>query len=82
MAYYPNLFSPETYEAFSRSERIVSGFRVRQWAAANRVEPGSRLICYMTRLSRWVGILEIESRPFEDNGPIFLEQDDPFINRF
>jgi hypothetical protein len=30
MAYFLDLFSPETYEAFSRSDRSVSGFRVRQ----------------------------------------------------
>jgi hypothetical protein len=29
MAYFINLFSPETYQAFSQSPRDVSGFRLR-----------------------------------------------------
>src|SRR5687768_89273 len=40
MTYFLDLFSPETYEAFSRSDRSVSGFRPRQRIAASRVCPG------------------------------------------
>jgi len=29
MAYFIDLFSPETYEAFAHSSRDVSGFRLR-----------------------------------------------------
>jgi hypothetical protein len=66
MAYFLDLFSPETYEAFSRSDRSVSGFRPRQWNAAEKVKPGDKLLCYMTKLSRWVGLLEVQDGPFED----------------
>lgn len=82
MAYFLNLFSPETYEAFSASDRRISGFRLRQRSAASRPHPGDRFICYMTRLSRWIGVLEIEDGPFEDSTPIFYPEDDPFIVRF
>lgn len=82
MAYYLDLFSPATYEAFSKSDRTISGFRPRQRAAAQRIKPGDRLVCYMTKLSRWIGILEVESGPFEDSTPIFYPDDDPFTIRF
>lgn len=82
MAYFLNLFSPETYEAFSTSDRRISGFRPRQRNAASKIRPGDRLVCYMTRLSRWIGILEIEEGPFEDSTPIFYPEDDPFVVRF
>ncbi len=82
MAYYLNLFSPETYQAFSSSDRSISGFRKTQEASAERVKPGDRLICYMTKLSRWVGLLEVQSSPFVDSAPIFYEEDDPFVVRF
>jgi predicted RNA-binding protein len=82
MAYYLNLFSPETYETFSHSARTISGFRIRQKNVAQRIVPGDRFICYMTKLSRWVGILEVESEAFEDDSPIFFEENDPFIVRF
>ncbi len=82
MAYYLNLFSPATYEAFSRSDRTVSGFRPRHRGVAQRIRHGDRLLCYMTRLSRWVGVLEIESGPFDDSTPIFDPDEDPFTVRF
>ena len=82
VTYFLNLFSPETYEAFSRSRRDTTGFRERQKSAAIRVKPGDRFICYMTKLSVWVGILEVTSAFFEDDAPIFYESDDPFIVRF
>lgn len=82
MTYYINLFSPETFETFTESDRTISGFRQRQKNAASRVEPGDKLICYMTKLSRWVGVLEVESECFEDGTPIYTAQNDPFVIRF
>ncbi len=82
MQYYTNLFSPETYEAFSRSDRTISGFQRTQHVSAERVQPGDRLICYMTKLSRWVGVLEVESECFIDESPRFYPEDDPFVVRF
>jgi predicted RNA-binding protein len=82
VAYYTNLFSPETYEAFSESDRTVSGFRVRQKKAASRIRVGDRLICYMTKLSRWIGVFEVMSTCYEDDTPIFYPEDDPFVMRF
>lgn len=82
MAYFVNLFSPETYQAFSSSARTISGFLPRHIAAASQVQPGDRLVCYMTKLSRWVGVLEVVSPCFTDDTPVFLEIDDPYTVRF
>ena len=82
MTYFVDLFSPETYEAFTRSSQDVSGFRVRQQNMAGRVKVGDKFICYMTKLSRWFGVLEVTSKWFKDDEPIFYEQDDPFVIRF
>lgn len=82
MNYFLDLFSPETYKAFGESDQSVSGFRKRQWNAAEHVNAGDRLICYMTKLSRWCGLLEVVSGPFEDAIPIFYPDADPFVIRF
>jgi hypothetical protein len=82
MNYYLDLFSPETYEAFTQSDRTVSGFRYRQRKIASQIQVGDRLVCYMTKLSRWVGILEVLSPSYEDDGPLFYDQNDPFVIRF
>lgn len=82
MTYYTDLFTPETYEALLRSDRSITGFRKNQHRTATRVKPGDRFICYMTKLSRWVGILEATSECFVDASPRFVESDDPFVIRF
>ncbi|WP_162909223.1 hypothetical protein [Aggregatilinea lenta] len=82
MVYRVNLFSPETYEAFSNSDRDVSGFRPRQQKTASQVLPGDKLVCYMTKLSRWIGILEVIDGPYHDDTPIFYPENDPFTVRF
>ena len=81
MAYYTNLFSPETYEAFTRSEKCVSGFKPRLKNVANKIEPGSILVCYVTKISRWIGLLEVTGRVFEDDTPVFQPNNDPYVIR-
>ncbi|MDO8434405.1 MAG: EVE domain-containing protein [Candidatus Binatus sp.] len=82
MRYFLNLFSPETYEAWKRSARDVSGFRVRQKNAADRISPGDKLVCYVTRLSRWFGLSEVVSGPYLDESPTSYPEADPFMLRF
>jgi len=36
----------------------------------------------VTRLSRWVGVLEVIDGPFIDDRPIFYAENDPFVVRF
>jgi hypothetical protein len=81
MAYFIDLFSPETYEAFSRSSRDVSGFRLRHQRMAERLAPADIFVCYLTRLSRWFRLLEVVQGPFIDDTPIFLPESDPFVVR-
>lgn len=82
MAYYLDLFSPLTYEAFLTSTQDITGFRKKQLNAARKLRPGDVLICYLTKLSRWVAAFQITSEVFEDNTPRFTTADDPFIVRF
>ena len=82
MAYFIDLFSPETYEAFKRSKRDISGFRLRHKRMAERIKPGDTFVCYLTRLSRWFGLLDVIEGPFIDDKPIFTETEDPFVVRF
>lgn len=77
-----NLFTPETWEAFQRNGSGVSGFKVRQRnAAENNVKPGDIFLCYLVRLSRWCGALEVLSPAFEDSTPIY-DDPAPFVIRF
>jgi hypothetical protein len=78
MAYHLIVFTPPTYEAFSASDRRFAGVRSRQEKAAARVEPGSKLVGYLTSFSRWIGVLEVQGPMVRDSSPLFVAKDDPF----
>jgi hypothetical protein len=81
MNYYLDLFTPETWDAFRKHGATISGFRERQRKTAERIRPGDKFHCYVVRLSRWCGILEVKSKMFTDSTPIFINPD-PFVIRF
>src|SRR3989344_4100141 len=84
MNYFIDLFSPQTARAFERSKQNVSGFRIsrKTYIENQKIGPGDRFICYVTKLMRFVGILEIKSKYFIDKSSIFTKENDPFILRF
>ncbi len=59
MNWYTYIFSPDTYEAFLQTDRKNAGVRKRQQQAAERVQRGDVLVCYLTKVSRWIGLLEV-----------------------
>ena len=82
MAYFIDLFTPETWSAFCEIGATVTGFRERHLKLAEeRVKQGDLFICYMTRLSRWCGVLRVESNAYEDDSHIHDELS-PFTVRF
>lgn len=80
MAYFLAVFSPDTHAAFSATDRRLMGFRERHRKAAGKAKPGDLLVCYLTGLSRWVGLLRIEGPAFEDRAALF-GSDDPYVVR-
>jgi hypothetical protein len=77
-----DLFTPETWRAFISHGSTVSGFRQSQRQTALHIRAGDWFACYLVRLSRWVGMLEVVSSVYEDASPIFVPSEDPFIIRF
>ncbi|MCY4610527.1 MAG: EVE domain-containing protein [Gammaproteobacteria bacterium] len=80
MRYFLNLFSPQTWETFCKSSN-VSGFRKRQQRSASKIKIGDTFVCYLTKVSRWCGVLKITSEMYSDTTPIF-EDPDPYVVRF
>jgi hypothetical protein len=83
LKYWLDLFTPYTWDRFQAHGANVSGFRPRQRKMAfERVSKGDTFVCYLVKLSRWCGILEVAGGAFEDSSPIFAEDNDPFPIRF
>ena len=75
MVYYLNIFSPETWRGFRDSGSQITGVRDRYLNAAGRVNPGDLMLCYLTRLSRWSGLLKVESHVYQDTSAVHDELD-------
>jgi predicted RNA-binding protein len=70
--YWLDLFTVETWEEFLKNGAGVSGFREHRRSVANRIHQGDYLICYLTGLGRFVGVLEVLSEAyFDDNTRIW-----------
>jgi len=82
MAYFLDLFTPETWHAFREMGATITGFRDRQRGVAfDHVCPGDIFLCYVTRISRWSGVLQVDSAAYHDDSPIH-EDFTPFTIRF
>ena len=84
MNYYIDLFSPKTAKAFGESDMLISGFRPSQetYVKNKKIKKGDKLICYITEIQRFIGILEVQGGYYFDNKPIFNKVSDPFTLRF
>ena len=69
-----DLFTVETWKEFRDHGSDVSGFRESRWATVQKFKSGDYLLCYVTRVSRWVGLLEVIGEPFFDEEPIWSSQ--------
>jgi hypothetical protein len=75
--YWLDLFTGKTWEEFKKAGANVSGFRYRRRRRAKDIRPGDYLLCYVTHLSRFIGVLEVKSECYEDNTPIWEDADFP-----
>jgi hypothetical protein len=81
MPHYLDLFTPRTWTIFMEHGQDVSGFRYRQRASAAKIKPGDVFLCYLVKVSRWAGALEVTSECYIDETPIF-DEPDPYTVRF
>lgn len=72
--YWVQVFTPETWQRFLDVGAKVTGFRDTRWNHIQNLKPGDYLLCYLSRISKWVGILEVESEPYLDTTRIWDEE--------
>src|SRR5208337_967399 len=75
--YWLDLFTGVTWKEFLEAGGNVSGFRESRWSAVQKIKPGDYLLCYLTGVSRFIGVLEAASAPFKDTSPIWKDEDFP-----
>lgn len=70
-SYWLDLFTGTTWNEFLEAGGETSGFRESTWKTVKKIKPGDYLLCYLTGLSRWIGILEVVSEPYKDDSKIW-----------
>lgn len=78
--YWLDVFTGKTWDEFLKAGAEVSGFRQRRKGIAQKISVGDYFICYVTGISRIIGILEVKSNAYHDTSPIW--EDDEFPVRF
>lgn len=75
--YWLNLFSPRTWQQFLDAGATVTGFRTHRWKQVQRIAVGDFMLCYLTQVSRFVGVLEVVSAPYQDDTKLIWDDDFP-----
>jgi len=76
-SFWLDLFTYQTWTEFLKAGGQVSGFRDRRWKTVQQMKPGDVLLCYLTGVGRWIGLLEVTGDPFHDTSPIWQVDDFP-----
>lgn len=63
--YWLDLFTWTTWQEFQKAGHSISGFRESRWKIVQKIQEGDYLLCYLTGLSRFIGLLEVTSKPFQ-----------------
>jgi hypothetical protein len=69
--YWLDLFTGTTWKEFIDAGGKASGFRESRWKAVQQMKPGDYLLCYLTRVGRFIGVLEVASAAFRDKTQIW-----------
>jgi len=75
--YWLDLFTCATWEEFKKAGASVSGFRKSRTKAVQQIKEGDYLLCYLTGVSRFVGLIEVIGESFQDNAAIWSDEDFP-----
>ena len=77
MNYWLDLFTGATWQEFLDSGAKISGFREGRWTTVQKIAKGDVLLCYLTGVSRFIGVLEVTSQPYRDSTKIWSDEDFP-----
>jgi len=68
------LFTGTTWQEFLHAGATVTGFREARWKTVQQIYLGDYFLCYLTGVSRFIGVLEATSDPYWDETPIWKDE--------
>ena len=76
-SYWLDLFTGVTWVEFRKAGSKISGFRESRWKTVQKIKKGDYLLCYLTGISRFIGILEVTGTAFKNTSPIWSDENFP-----
>jgi hypothetical protein len=76
-SYWLDLFTGVTWGEFRKAGSKVSGFRESRWKTVQKIKKGDYFLCYLTGISRFIGILEVTRTAFKNTSPIWSDENFP-----
>lgn len=74
LSYWSYPFSYKTWGQYIKNKRKVISVNIRGHDLSKSIEQGDRIICFLTAISRFIAVLEVESS-FKNYEPLDSEQD-------
>ncbi len=71
--YWLDLFTAKSWQEFLDAGANTSGFSAHRWTTVQKMKVGDYMLCYLTGISRFVGILEVTAPAFQDESPIWSD---------
>ena len=65
------LFTVDSWREFKSHGGLIMGFNEKKAKIASRLRPGDRIICYLSKVSAFIGILEVTGPSYHDTAPIW-----------
>jgi len=72
-SYFLGLFTVESWREFKRNGGQVMGFNEKKSKTVARIQPGDRILCYLSKVSVFVGVMEVAGPSYLDHTPIWSD---------
>lgn len=72
-SFYLGLFTVESWREFKRHGGQLMGFNHNKAKTVERLNPGDRILCYLTKVSNFVGVMQVAGRCFIDHKPVWTD---------
>ena len=71
--FFLGLFTVESWREFKRHGGQVMGFNEKKSKTVARLQPGDRILCYLSKVSAFVGVMEVAGPSYLDHTPIWSD---------
>jgi hypothetical protein len=72
-SFFLGLFTVESWREFKRHGGHVMGFNQNKSKTVARLQPGDIILCYLSKVSNFVGIMEVAGPSYVDDKPIWSD---------